>query len=224
VPDGQVFEPLSDCQLLAALKVGVERSDWGDRNSILVEFYNRYAPNLATTWLRRTGNPELTQEIIQETFLRATAKLHVMRGTHSVLVWLRTTARNFYLDRTRRSKVERQYWETEAWRAAAPPQPGRSFEDAVLASADRGKAGSIVERYLRALQPQDREVLLLRKRGLQMAQICAELRISQRECRRSYARIRVLAERLRELGLSGYLRDMLETYRFDGDQNEGKPN
>lgn len=205
---------LSDGQLLAALKDGVGRADWGSRNSVLEEFYKRHASNLATTWLRRTGNPELTQEIIQETFLRATTKLHGLPETHSVLIWLRTTARNFYLDRLRRSQVERRYRETEAPRPAMP-RPGHSGpEEAAVTAADRGKAQDLAQRYLRTLGPQDREVLLLRARGLQMGQICEKLRIRERECRLSYARIRHLAERLRRLGLAAYLPDL--TTRFKG--------
>lgn len=223
MPDAAGFTAeLSDGQLLAALKDGVARADWGSRNSVLEEFYKRHAASLATTWLRRTANRELTQEIIQETFLRATAKLHGLPETHSVLIWLRATARNFFLDRMRRSQVERQYRETAAPRAAAP-RPGHSgLEEAAVAVADRQKAQDLAERYLRTLVPKDREILLLRARGLQMGQICEKLRIPERECRRSYARIRALAERMRQLGLAAYLPDL--TAKFKGEENERKPN
>ena len=219
--DGPISEgALSDHQLLANLKLAVERSDWGQRNIMLVEFYNRYAPNLATTWLRRTRSTELTQEILQETFLRATARLHQLPGTHSVLIWLRTTARNFHLDRRRHWRVEQQHLEAEKLRSARPYPRGNSSEDAALSAMGREGARRILQQHLRALEPRDREVLFLRGRGLQGPQICTKLRISKRECRRSYARIRLLLERLRAIGLASYLPDLLAMDSAEGDEDE----
>lgn len=78
----------SDTQILTTLKEGTERSDWAARNAAITEFYNRYADNLATTWIRRTRDPDVTQEVVQETFFRATAKAHTIPDDHSVLIWL----------------------------------------------------------------------------------------------------------------------------------------
>lgn len=209
---------ISAAQLLAALKDTVRLSDWEARNAILTEFYNRYSENLATTWLRRTHNPELTEEILQETFTRATARLHAMPDGHSVLIWLRTTARNFYVDRMRKSCREQQYPDA-AGPDSLPRIRRRSFDDALVAKADQEKSKTIFERYIRGLDPQDRRVMILRFHGLQMSQIGPQLGISERECRRSYARVRFLLQKMRLRGFSLAVSDLLVVVESKGEEN-----
>lgn len=205
----------SDEQLLAGLRAAVECSDWERRNHMLLEFYGRYASGLAVTWLRRTGRAELTQEIVQETFLRATASLHRMPENHSVLIWLRTTARNYYVDRMRKSRAEQAYQQSEG--RSASPRSGRGVEDKALAEIGRSRAEAIVNRQLATLAPLDRQVLSLRLRGVQMRLICERLKITETECRRCYGRIRQLLERMRRAGLSSYLAEILEATEEGGD-------
>ncbi len=106
----------------------------------------------------RTGDPEVVEEALQETFIAAWRRADTFRGHGSPRAWLLTIARN---------AVRRQYR-----RPAGAPD---TFEplDAVAARAgwgrepdeawtDRIAARQVVERGFDALSPEDREVLVLR--------------------------------------------------------------
>ncbi|HYM11312.1 MAG TPA: hypothetical protein VEU62_11295 [Bryobacterales bacterium] len=64
-----------------------------ERLSKLMQLYDRYAESLATTWLRRTSNPELTRIIVRRTFERAADLVDELPKGQSALTWLRMTAR-----------------------------------------------------------------------------------------------------------------------------------
>lgn len=199
----------SDRQLLARLKQAVGRQQWEARNEVITEVYNRYADNLATTWLRRTSDTDTAREVLQETFTRAIAKLHTMGEDQDMLIWLRTTARNHWLDRKRREGVE----ERHAGRSAPPGRvagkPSSGAEERLIAELDRAKTRGVFEQYLNRLSPRDREILALRLRGAQMPQICSRLGISDKECRRAYARIRFLLQKMRLRGFTLLVNDLL---------------
>jgi RNA polymerase sigma-70 factor (ECF subfamily) len=205
----ETWTGVSDSQLLTLLREGVGRQDWELRNAVITEFYDRYAPNLATTWLRRTRNPEEAQEVLQETFVRATSKAHTIPESHSVLIWLRTTARNYWLDRKRHEQVERRQMEQEHAETLSGTPKEPAFAQQVISEVDRGKTRGVFERYVRDMEPRDREIMALRLRGIQLKQICAETGISEAECRRSYARIRFLMQKMRLRGFSLTISDLL---------------
>jgi RNA polymerase sigma factor (sigma-70 family) len=225
-PDGGVIVPLeaasldglSDRQLVVTLKQAVGREQWDARNDVITEFYNRYGGNLAATWLRRTSDSEATQEVLQETFTRAIAKLHTIGDGQDVLIWLRTTARNHWLDRKRREQVEERHEQ-------APPPVARGAsagaEERLIAGLDRSKTRSVFEQYLNQLDPQDREILALRLRGAQMPEICSQLRITDKECRRAYARIRFLLQKMRLRGFSLTVSDLLAGVEGEAEGPEG---
>jgi RNA polymerase sigma factor (sigma-70 family) len=194
---------------VAALKQAVGKEQWEVRNEVISEFYSRYAKNLATTWLRRTSHSDAAQDVLQETFTRAIAKLHTIGEDQDVLIWLRTTARNHWLDRKRREVVEERHEE----RAGKPSRAGgkrmSGSEDRLITELDRAKTRSVFERYLSQLSPQDREILTLRLRGAQMPEICSRLEVSDKECRRAYARIRFLLQKMRMRGFSLLVNDLL---------------
>ena len=198
---------LSDGQLLATLKRAVGTKQWDARNEVITELYNRYADNLATTWLRRTSDSQAAQDVLQETFTRAIAKLHTIGEDQDVLIWLRTTARNHWFDRKRREGVEGRHEGRLAPRTGGKPAGGP--EERLITELDRSKTRSVFEQYLRQLNPQDREILALRLRGAQLPVICSELAISDKECRRSYARIRFLLQKMRMRGFTLVVSDLL---------------
>ena len=193
---------LSDTQLLTTLKEGALRSDWVARNAAITELYRRYAPNLATTWLRRTRDPDMTQEVLQETFVRATSRGHTIPDDHSVLIWLRTTARNYWLDRKRHEQLASRYDQSQRPGPEPPSPPEAGFERSVIREVDRRKTRAVFQMYLRQLSALDRQVMALRLRGLQRAEICRQIGLSEAESRRSYARIRFLLQKMR---LRGFL-------------------
>ena len=67
----------------------------------------------------------------------------------------------------------------------------------------------VFERYLSELSPQDREIMALRIRGVQMPEICSRLGVSDKECRRAYARIRFLLQKMRMRGFTLLVNDLL---------------
>lgn len=200
---------LSDHQLVATLQQAVAKQHWDARNEVITEFYSRYADNLATTWLRRTNDSDAAREVLQETFTRAIAKLHTIGEEQDVLIWLRTTARNHWFDRKRREVVEERHEERLAKPARTAGKPASGSEERLITELDRAKTRSVFERYLSELKPQDREILALRIRGAQMPEICSELGISDKECRRAYARIRFLLQKMRMRGFTLLVNDLL---------------
>lgn len=201
---------VSDGELVTTLKQAVEGGDWGARNEVISEIYNRYADNLATTWLRRTRDSDLSREVLQETFTRAISKLHTIGEGQDVLIWLRTTARNHWLDRKRRGVVEQRYEQHQARRARSRGTKAGRPEEKLIAELDRDKTRGIFERYLRGLSEQDREIMALRIRGAQLPEICSHLGVSDKECRRAYARIRFLLQKMRIRGFTLQVDDLVE--------------
>jgi RNA polymerase sigma-70 factor (ECF subfamily) len=212
---------LSDGQLVSTLKQAVEQGNWGARNEVITEFYNRYADNLATTWFWRTRDSDLSQEVLQETFTRAIAKLHTIADNQDVLIWLRTTARNHWLDRKRREGVEQRHAAELAEPSRAAGKPAEAGEQRLIRELDRAKTRSVFERYLSELRPQDREIMALRIRGAQMPEICARLGVSDKECRRAYARIRFLLQKMRMRGFTLLVNDLLAGMEGDAETTPG---
>ena len=200
---------LSDRQLVATLKQAVGTEQWGARNEVITEFYDRYGDNLATTWLRRTSDSDAAREVLQETFIRAITKLHTIGEDQDVLIWLRTTARNHWLDRKRREGVERRHEEDLGEPSRAVGKAAAVAEERLITELDRAKTRGVFERYLAELRPQDREIMALRIRGEQMPEICSRLGISDKECRRAYARIRFLLQKMRMRGFTLLVNDLL---------------
>ncbi|WP_318246265.1 sigma-70 family RNA polymerase sigma factor [Bacillus sp. PS06] len=77
--------------------------DNGQRNEKLDDIYRRYAESLYYYLLRLSGSPTVAEELVQETFFRATVSLHFYKH-EEVRPWLYKVARNTYLDEWRKRK------------------------------------------------------------------------------------------------------------------------
>ncbi|WP_227521418.1 MULTISPECIES: RNA polymerase sigma factor [Bacillus] len=73
------------------------------RRESLDELYRLYAEQLYYYLLKLSGSPTAAEDLVQETFVRATISLHQAEGT-SARAWLYKVARNVYLDEWRRKK------------------------------------------------------------------------------------------------------------------------
>ncbi|WP_409272270.1 sigma-70 family RNA polymerase sigma factor [Neobacillus sp. SCS-31] len=71
----------------------------------LDDLYRKYAKGLYGYLLRLSGSPSIAEDLVQETFLRATVSLSFYRH-EDVKPWLFRIARNIYIDEWRR----RQRW------------------------------------------------------------------------------------------------------------------
>lgn len=76
-----------------------------ERNEKLDDIYRRYAEPLFYYLLRMSGSSTLAEELVQETFFRATVSLSFYKY-EDVKPWLFKVARNTYLDEWRK----RQRW------------------------------------------------------------------------------------------------------------------
>jgi RNA polymerase sigma factor (SigM family) len=77
--------------------------DKGERNEKLDDLYRMYAESLYYYLLRLSGSPTVAEELVQETFFRATLSLHFYKY-EEVRPWLYKVARNAYLDEWRKRK------------------------------------------------------------------------------------------------------------------------
>lgn len=76
------------------------------RNNTLDDLYRRYAKQLYFYLLKMSGQQELAEDLVQETFYRATVTLSVKEITDA-RAWLFKVARHAYLDEWRK----RQRWQ-----------------------------------------------------------------------------------------------------------------
>lgn len=73
------------------------------RRESLDELYRTYAEQLYYYLLKLSGSPSVAEDLVQETFVRATISLHQVESS-SARAWLYKVARNVYLDEWRRRK------------------------------------------------------------------------------------------------------------------------
>jgi RNA polymerase sigma-70 factor (ECF subfamily) len=139
----------------------------------LEDLYQHYRGPVQQYLYRLCGSADLSEELAQETFIKACAGLLSFRGDCSVATWLFRIARNLYLNSLRR------------------PDPARIDTDELLAIPDSARHGDPAERYaagerrdqigqaLAQLPEQQRSVLLLRDaEGLAYIEIADVLGIS----------------------------------------------
>lgn len=101
-----------------SVAVARARSGDGDAYRQLVERHSRSVFRLA---YRMTGNEQDSEDVVQETFLRAFKQLHRYESRSSFATWLYRIAANYSLDLVRRRKRHGEV-------ALSEPPPGDSPE------------------------------------------------------------------------------------------------
>jgi len=114
------------------------------------ELIDRYQRPLRYFIARLVGNPDLADELSQETWLAVLSKIHTLRSAATFSVWLYRIARNKVYQELRRRKVSFELNEALEVPDDSADDVG-SFEDAAK-----------LHRCLEKLQPFHKEVLLLR--------------------------------------------------------------
>lgn len=117
--------------------------------------YESYRPRLFGFLLRLTGQPEVAEELVQESFLRLARAAPRLRPDTRLAAWLFTVARNLALS-WRRWRVLDQARLALDW---ILPLPAAPLQPAELAAG--AELGVRLEEALAALPPDAREVLLL---------------------------------------------------------------
>ena len=127
----------------------VMRCQWRDREAF-AELIDRYQRPLRYFIARLVGNPDLADELSQETWLTVLSKIHTLRSAATFRVWLYRIARNKVYQELRRRKVTLELDENLEAPDDTVDEIG-SFEDAAQ-----------LHRCLEKLKPLHKEVLLLR--------------------------------------------------------------
>lgn len=138
------------------------------------ELYTRYFPRVRAFCYRKTGNPELAQDITQEAFTRAFERIDGFGGPKRFASWVGTIAANLVTDHYRRKSTSDVPLDTglETDRLAA--------EDDPLADIERQSAREAVRPALDRLKPRQREALLLHEiEGLSCAAVGRRFGISE---------------------------------------------
>lgn len=131
----------------------------GDRDA-LDALLRAYLPHVYRFGMKMCRDPADAQDVLQETLFAAARTLRGFRGASSLSTWLYTIARSFCIKKRRRSVFAPEVisLETEAAGAEAvrdlAQDPERSLADREL--------GAALESAIAALEPEYREVLLLR--------------------------------------------------------------
>lgn len=139
----------------------LEAARKGDAES-LEALITRYSPRVLRFGARMCGDREDAQDVAQETLLTMARSLRAFRGESSVSTWLYTIARSFCIKKRRRSKFAPAHPISldapEGEHLQGLPDLGPSPER----TAYGREIGAALDASIAALDPAQREVLLLR--------------------------------------------------------------
>lgn len=139
------------------------------------ELYTRYFPKIRAFCYRKTGNPELAADITQEAFAKAFERIDRFGGPKRFGSWVSTIAANLVTDHYRRKSTGDVPLD-----AALDGERLPADEIDPLQGVERDQMRRIVRPALDALQPRQREALLLHEiEGLSCAALGQRLGISE---------------------------------------------
>lgn len=125
----------------------------GGSAEAFARLYQRHAPALLRVLIRQTGDHELAEDLMQETFLDAWRSMDRLATEQSFALWLYAIARNNRRAAERRARLRRFVPLEWIYRGASFPSRDRAGE--TVAEAD------LQQRVLDDLSPALREVLVL---------------------------------------------------------------
>ena len=130
----------------------VERCQAGDRRAF-DEFYTHYHRRLHRFCIQRLGDSHDSEDVVQETFVRAWRALPTFAGERRFYPWLTVIAANLCVDTLRRRSRQTP---VEASRLQAEDPGTYETEDAILQDVDvktmMAAFGQLSERYQRVLK------------------------------------------------------------------------
>jgi RNA polymerase sigma-70 factor (ECF subfamily) len=125
----------------------------GDRDAYAV-LVDRYRSMAYTIAFRMTGDADTANDLAQEGFIAAYTNLRTFRFGSRFSTWLCSIVMNRCRDRLRTEKEQVPVDDLDALRAPAASDPERS--------ASQSETGVLLQRALDRLQPEYREVLVLK--------------------------------------------------------------
>jgi RNA polymerase sigma-70 factor, ECF subfamily len=163
------------------------------------EIFSGLAPRLRLFLQRMGGNPELAEDLMQETFLR----IHHCRGSFArgkqVTPWAYAIARNCFISHVRSAKTKLAKASVDA------DQVGLPSDTSVEGESIARQTAQVVTRVLESLTPARREAfILLRYEGLSVAAAAQIVGISEGALKiRAFHAYQALRAALAEMDASG---------------------
>ena len=153
---------------------------WSMQNpQAFVALYDRYFPSVYGYCLSQLGNADAAEDAASQTFLKALSALPAYRESGRFRPWLFSIAHNAVQDSIRARRTPASLDE-----AAEVPDPAISPEDRAIAALDAAWLDSVIA----GLPTADREVLELRRAGLNGPEIAAVLGISHEAAKKRQLR------------------------------------
>ena len=142
------------------------------QKEIIGQLMRQYAPLMVQLTFRRTGDPQLAEELVQETFLTACKKADIVCSHEKPLAWLYQTLQYLTMKEINRACHSRE-------------QSSEELQD--IAAADDPPA--FHEILPRNLTTEERRILILRfENRLSHREIAETLGISEAACRKQVSR------------------------------------
>lgn len=123
------------------------------------KYYDEYGKKVYSYLLALSGDSDISQELTQETFLRALSSLNRFDGKCSVSTWLCSIAKNLW-----HSELRRRGLHPSADADTAPPEPDMSAPSP-LENAEQKDSKMFVLRQIHSLPETEKELILLRATG-----------------------------------------------------------
>ena len=142
------------------------------QKEMIGQLMRQYAPLMVQLTFRRTGDPQLAEELVQETFLTACKKADIVCSHEKPLAWLYQTLQYLTMKEINRACHSRE-------------QSSEELQD--IAAADDPPA--FHEILPRTLTTEERRILILRfEHRLPHREIAEALGISEAACRKQVSR------------------------------------
>ena len=143
-----------------------------EQKEIIGQLMRQYAPLMVQLTFRRTGDPQLAEELVQETFLTACKKADIVCSHEKPQAWLYQTSQYLTIKEINRACHRRE-------------QSSEDLQD--LGAADDPPA--FHEILPRNLTTEERRILILRfEHRLSHREIAEALGISEAACRKQVSR------------------------------------
>ena len=141
------------------------------QKEMIGQLMRQYAPLMVQLTFRRTGDPQLSEELVQETFLTACKKADIICSHEKPLAWLYQTLQYLTMKEINRACHSRE-------------QSSEELQD--IAAADPPAFHEILPR---TLSTEERRILILRfEHRLPHREIAEALGISEVACRKQVSR------------------------------------
>ncbi len=120
----------------------------------LRQLYEAHAEAVTRRLTHMTGSPALAQDLTQDAFVTAMARLSRFRGDSDIGTWIHGIAHNHLRDRRKRMRREQSMWQRLRRRSTESP----SLEGAVASKQDLAR----LQRVLAGLDDAKRDAFVLR--------------------------------------------------------------